>query len=49
VRFAIGDAIVDITIDDDDFVLPLSQFLPGCDPEFLESVLIRTRRAKREG
>jgi glyoxylase-like metal-dependent hydrolase (beta-lactamase superfamily II) len=35
-RFAIGGAIVDIIIDDDDFGLPLSQFLPGCDPELLE-------------
>jgi glyoxylase-like metal-dependent hydrolase (beta-lactamase superfamily II) len=36
-RFAIGDAIVDVIIDDDDFALPLSQFLPGRDPELLEA------------
>jgi glyoxylase-like metal-dependent hydrolase (beta-lactamase superfamily II) len=36
-RFAIGDAIVEIIIDDDEFTLPLSQFLPGCDPELLEA------------
>jgi glyoxylase-like metal-dependent hydrolase (beta-lactamase superfamily II) len=36
-RFAIGDAIVDIIIDDDDFALPLSQFLPGRDAELLEA------------
>jgi glyoxylase-like metal-dependent hydrolase (beta-lactamase superfamily II) len=34
-RFAIGEAIVDVIIDDDDFTLPLSQFLPGRDPELL--------------
>jgi glyoxylase-like metal-dependent hydrolase (beta-lactamase superfamily II) len=31
-RFAIGDAVVDIIVDDDDLRLPLSQFLPGFDP-----------------
>jgi glyoxylase-like metal-dependent hydrolase (beta-lactamase superfamily II) len=36
-RFAIGDAIVDVIIDDDEFALPLSQFLPGRDPELLEA------------
>jgi glyoxylase-like metal-dependent hydrolase (beta-lactamase superfamily II) len=36
-RFAIGDAIVDIIIDDDNFALPLSQFLPGCDPKVIEA------------
>jgi len=36
-RFAIGEAIVDIIIDDENFALPLSQFLPGCDPELLEA------------
>jgi hypothetical protein len=34
-RFAIGDAIVEVMIDDDEFTLPLSQFLPECDPELL--------------
>ena len=28
-RFAIGDAIVDIIVDDDDFALPLSMWLIG--------------------
>jgi hypothetical protein len=37
VRFAIGDATVEIIIDDNEFTLPLSQFLPGCDPELLEA------------
>jgi glyoxylase-like metal-dependent hydrolase (beta-lactamase superfamily II) len=36
-RFAIGEAIVDIIIDDDDFSLSLSQFLPGCDAEMLQA------------
>jgi glyoxylase-like metal-dependent hydrolase (beta-lactamase superfamily II) len=36
-RFAIGEATVDVIIDDDDFVLPLSQFLPGCDPQLLDA------------
>jgi glyoxylase-like metal-dependent hydrolase (beta-lactamase superfamily II) len=36
-RFTIGDAIVDIIIDDDDFSLPLSQFLPGRNPDLLEA------------
>jgi glyoxylase-like metal-dependent hydrolase (beta-lactamase superfamily II) len=35
-RFAIGDATVDIIVDDDDFRLPLSEFLPGADPALLE-------------
>jgi glyoxylase-like metal-dependent hydrolase (beta-lactamase superfamily II) len=34
-RFAIGEAIVDVIIDDDEFALPLSRFLPGRDPEML--------------
>ena len=34
-RFAIGEAVVDIIVDDDNFGLPLSQFLPGYDPELL--------------
>ncbi len=34
-RFAIGEAIVDVIVDDDEFALPLSQFLPGRDPEML--------------
>ena len=38
-RFAIGDATVDIIVDDDNFVLPLSEFLPGADPELLETHL----------
>jgi glyoxylase-like metal-dependent hydrolase (beta-lactamase superfamily II) len=38
-RFAIGDAIVDIIIDDDDFALPLSQFLPGCDQQSIAAHL----------
>jgi hypothetical protein len=36
-RFAIDDAIIDIIIDDDNFALPLSQFLPGCDPKVIEA------------
>ena len=35
-RFAIGDATVDIIVDDDNFVLPLSEFLPGADPKLLD-------------
>lgn len=35
-RFAIGDATIDIIVDDDNFALPLSEFLPGADPELLE-------------
>jgi len=34
-RFAIGEAIVDVIVDDNDFVLPLSQFLPGSDPALI--------------
>ncbi|MBV8651371.1 MAG: MBL fold metallo-hydrolase, partial [Alphaproteobacteria bacterium] len=34
-RFAIGEAIVDVIIDDDEFSIPLSRFLPGRDPEML--------------
>ena len=30
-RFAIGDAVVDVIVDDDDYRLPLSKFLPGVD------------------
>jgi len=36
-RFAIGDATVDIIVDDDNFVLPLSEFLPGADPKLLDA------------
>jgi len=36
-RFAIGDAVVDIIVDDDDLRLPLSQFLPGFDPDVIEA------------
>jgi hypothetical protein len=32
-RFAIGEATVDIIVDDDNFVLPLPEFLPGADPD----------------
>ena len=35
-RFSIGDATVDIIVDDDNFTLPLSEFFPGADPELLE-------------
>jgi hypothetical protein len=28
-RFAIGEAVVDVIVDDDDFELSLSDFLPG--------------------
>jgi glyoxylase-like metal-dependent hydrolase (beta-lactamase superfamily II) len=31
-RFAIGEAVVDVVVDDDDFEVPLSDFLPGLDP-----------------
>lgn len=30
-RFAIGEAVVDVIVDDDDFALPLRTFLPGVD------------------
>jgi glyoxylase-like metal-dependent hydrolase (beta-lactamase superfamily II) len=30
-RFAIGGIVVDVVVDDDDFELPLSEFLPGLD------------------
>ena len=36
-RFAIGDAIIDVIIDDDEFALPLSQFLPGRDLALVEA------------
>ena len=36
-RFAIGDATVDIIVDDDDFGLPLSGFLPYRWPPGTES------------
>ena len=28
-QFEVGEVVVDIIVDDDDFELPLSQFLPG--------------------
>ena len=34
-RFAVGDATIDVIVDDDDFVLPLPDFLPGYDPALL--------------
>jgi glyoxylase-like metal-dependent hydrolase (beta-lactamase superfamily II) len=34
-RFAIGEAVVDVIVDDDDFQLPLAGFLPGLDPDGL--------------
>jgi len=36
-RFPLGDAVVDIIVDDDDLRLPLSQFLPGFDPAVIEA------------
>ena len=30
-RFSIGEMVVDVVVDDDDFELPLDQFLPGLD------------------
>jgi glyoxylase-like metal-dependent hydrolase (beta-lactamase superfamily II) len=36
-RFAIGDAVVDIIVDDDDLHLPLSQYFPGFDPRVIEA------------
>jgi glyoxylase-like metal-dependent hydrolase (beta-lactamase superfamily II) len=36
-RFAIGEATVDVIVDDDNFALPLSEFLPGYDPELLDA------------
>jgi glyoxylase-like metal-dependent hydrolase (beta-lactamase superfamily II) len=36
-RLPIGDAVVDIIVDDDDLRLPLSQFLPGFDPAVIEA------------
>jgi hypothetical protein len=52
-RFAIGDAIVEVIIDDDEFTLPLSQFLPGCDPELLEAcrdtMTVKFQIAKQSG
>src|SRR5690349_9772500 len=38
-RFAIGDAMVNVIIDDDNFALPLSRFLPGYDPRSIEAHL----------
>src|SRR5262245_4412747 len=35
-RLAVGEIMVDIVVDDDDFELPLSQFLPGSDARRLE-------------
>jgi glyoxylase-like metal-dependent hydrolase (beta-lactamase superfamily II) len=35
-RFSIGDATVDIVVDDDNFTLQLSEFFPAADPELLE-------------
>ena len=34
-RFTVGEVSVDIIVDDDDFELPLSSFLPGSDPRQL--------------
>jgi glyoxylase-like metal-dependent hydrolase (beta-lactamase superfamily II) len=34
-RFAIGDATVDVIVDDDDFTAPLSEFFAGYDPELI--------------
>lgn len=36
-RFAIGDATIDVIVDDDDFGLPLSEFLPGYDRGLIEA------------
>ena len=36
-RFAIGDAVVDIIVDDDDLRLPLSQYFPTIDPLVIEA------------
>ncbi|MCP1830856.1 glyoxylase-like metal-dependent hydrolase (beta-lactamase superfamily II) [Bradyrhizobium sp. USDA 4532] len=36
-RFAIGDATVDVIVDDDDFGLPLAEFLPGYDRGLIEA------------
>jgi glyoxylase-like metal-dependent hydrolase (beta-lactamase superfamily II) len=36
-RFSIGDAVVDIIVDDDDLRLPLSQFLPGFDQAVIKA------------
>jgi hypothetical protein len=30
-RFAIGEIVIDVVVDDDDFELPLSEFLPELD------------------
>ena len=30
-RFNVGEIVVDVTVDDDAFELPLDQFLPGLD------------------
>jgi glyoxylase-like metal-dependent hydrolase (beta-lactamase superfamily II) len=35
-RFAIGEIVVDVVIDDDDFELPLVEFLPGLDLAVLD-------------
>jgi hypothetical protein len=56
-RFAVGEAVVDVIVDDDDYGLPLSSFLPGVDlaalrghravlePDFLELAQDRLRVA----
>ena len=41
-RFAIGDATVDIIVDDDDFGLSLSEFLPYRRPTGTECHLARS-------
>jgi hypothetical protein len=49
-RFAIGAAVVDVIVDDDDYRLPLSGFLPGLDAAALaphRAVLVRGRRCAR--
>ena len=35
-HFTVGEVVVDIIVDDDDFQLPLSQFLPGSRLSLLE-------------
>jgi hypothetical protein len=30
-RFVVGEVVVDVIVDDDDFELPLREFLPGLD------------------
>jgi glyoxylase-like metal-dependent hydrolase (beta-lactamase superfamily II) len=34
-RFAVGEAVVDVIVDDGNYELPLSDFLPGLDPDGL--------------